>query len=210
MPPNRKSNVLLEDIPEIDVNQLKLAVVPSTSTTAVAAPKAPASYWDWDTPTNDALVQQIQEEENIRQLLSVSHLEDNLLQESQRLHEKSSLVPQQRQHQKPLPEDEEITSDDYWESPSPDRAMTMAIPKPAAPVAAAKNNNQEARASASYWNWPTSQEKERLIQIVLEEERARRLTSGSFYETKLLQDAQQQEQESTPALKAAHDSYWVC
>eukprot|EP00523_Entomoneis_sp_CCMP467_P011388 CAMPEP_0168720274 /NCGR_PEP_ID=MMETSP0724-20121128/1474_1 /TAXON_ID=265536 /ORGANISM="Amphiprora sp., Strain CCMP467" /LENGTH=225 /DNA_ID=CAMNT_0008766863 /DNA_START=403 /DNA_END=1077 /DNA_ORIENTATION=- len=225
MPPNRKNDLLLlDDYPLVDASQLKLPETreqPATATAVTSPPQSADvqqqdSYWDWDTDHKDEVIQQIQHEEKIRQLFSVSHLEENLVKESQRL----QALEQEEDHAQSSAKE---SSDDYWNMPT--SVTDVSIINDAITTTSTTNVNndtrvspdtttstteaQTSRASASYWNWPsvTSQEKERMIQLVLEEERARRLTSGRVYESHLVADAAQM-QETSPALKAAHDSYW--
>ena len=182
MPPNRKTNVVLEDIPTFDVAHLKLA--------QTHAPAADENYWVWPT-NNDSLIGRIQKEEEIRLSLAADHVEQNLVKQSQQL-QKGKYDSNERTN---------ASSDDYWNMPGEDGDELL------------KESCKEVKvdsavASASYWNWPSVvvQSNERMIQRVLEEERARRLTSVEFYEKGLQRDV---DAAAPGLLDPANDSYWA-
>mmetsp|Transcript_2332 Transcript_2332/g.3180 ORF Transcript_2332/g.3180 Transcript_2332/m.3180 type:complete len:205 (+) Transcript_2332:60-674(+) len=202
MPPNRKSNVdLVVDLPTINVSELKLSL---PSAAPVKAPQKQqqqdaASYWDWP-DESDALIDQIQKDEQIRQLFSAGHIEENLVNESKMRSNKSSSG-----------EETKGEFDDYWNSPAPDHdEEEEAAIEPQQPVSHPISKQNESRVSASYWNYPSvsAEQKEAMIQLVLEEHRARGLTSVEFYETTLVQNLPAAHEQVVQALNAASDSYW--
>lgn len=189
--------VVLDDLPLIDVSELKLPdpVVPSTYKDPAVSTLSD-SYWDWGT-NQDALIQRMQEEEKIRSLLSASM---KLIQKSKR-----RAVDSVKEEGETSSED---SHDDYWNMPATVMEDEF-VSQGDAPIIPSKID--ASRISASYWNWPSvkCKEGERMAHRVLEEERAHRLTSSAFYERSLVAEATQTSTGAT-SLEKAHDFYWVC
>jgi hypothetical protein len=81
MPPNRKTDLGTSNAPTLNISQLKRTGV-ATRPAAAAAQACAANYWDWPL---DQDLQQRQREETATRILSVEHIEANLVSESQRL-----------------------------------------------------------------------------------------------------------------------------
>jgi hypothetical protein len=187
MPPNRKTNVTLEDIPTFDVLQLKLAAVAgdqATSKTTTKQTEPDVSYWEWPTH-EDPLVERILQDETIRANLSVSHIEENLVKEARRLAAEAK-------------EESNVENDEFWN-------MTLSSTEEK-PLEAEKS---EETVPASCIQWPSVvvESKEQMIQLILEEERARNLTSVGFYEQGL---AGHSCGLANATLNADNDLYWGC
>jgi hypothetical protein len=180
MAPNRKSNADVVDSLHVNASflvQSKYVPLtasaqpepePSSDDGLVHAPHSldathPAqSYWNWPAQeeTKEQLIARILEEERVRQLLSVSHVENNLViqaQQQRKTEENVEMVS--------APE----TDDDYWKDYTP--ATRTAQPQP------------------SYWEWPTLTEEEQrqqLIQQILEEEACRQTFSVAHIQKNLM------------------------
>jgi hypothetical protein len=156
------------------------------------------SYWDWPAQQQDATKEQtttiarILEEERVRQLLSVSHVEKNLIP--------AQVVKTEEEDVEMVSAPETDDDYDYWYQPSEDYA-----PAP----------RTAAHAQPSYWDWPTLSEEEQrqqLIQQILEEDACRQTFSGAHIQENLMTKQQHAVPTTmgTPLTGAVggHASYW--
>ena len=176
MAPNRKSNADVVDSLEVNASflvQSKYAPLttsaqpePSSDDGLVHAPHSldathPAqSYWDWPAQeeTKEQLIARILEEERVRQLLLVSHVEKNLIQ---------TLLRKTEDHVEMMTAPE--TDDAYWEDGAP--APFTSQPQP----------------SYWDWPTLTEQEQHQLlIQQILEEEACRQTFSVAHIQENLI------------------------
>lgn len=149
---------------------------------------AEASYWDWEpeeeVSEKDQLIQQILKEEEIRQKLSSSRIQENLVKDAAESKEEVAEVVQSAEN-----------SDDYWnEAPA---------------VVTAQHLKDASHPKNNYWDWEDAQMEDKnqsMITTILRDEAARQLMSVSHVEQTLKNAAPVSENVSKPA--AAHDSYW--
>jgi hypothetical protein len=179
MPPNRKTNVdVVEGIAGLNlVQQVKFPpltseiqtkeVVPQQQPTSdngiiraahTKDPSHPANaYWDWSTnPLSDSkqqLIDQILKEEQVRQLLSIEHVEQTVVQNAQPMETETET------------ERAIVVEEDYWFQPPTEEKVVLIE----------RNANLQ-----SYWDWPTktaAEQKQDWIDSIIEEERCRQLLS---------------------------------
>jgi hypothetical protein len=149
-------------------------------------------YWDWPSHTKqeekDLTIQSILMDERCRQLVSMDHIEKNLTKQAAIM----ATAPLANPHLNP-------ENDAYWDWNNPQKASDV--------------SDQDNR-TVSYWDWPNDvdaqeQEKTRIIQDVLQEERIRQSMSVEHLESKLVAHAQQHHSLVAPTgLGGASDSYW--
>lgn len=194
MAPNRKSNTDIVDSLQVDASFLvQSKYAPLTASTqpepssddglVVHAPHSldathPAqSYWNWPAQEDmkEQLIARILEEERVRQLMSISHVEENLTRALPRKTEENveRMSPPEKDH-------------DYWFQPSEDYTPTPCT----------------TQVQPSYWDWPTLTEegqRQLLIQQILEEEACRQIFSVTHIQDNLMTKQQQAEPtRSTP------------
>jgi len=155
--------------------------------------KASDNYWVWPaqkTESSDAnisLVALVLEAEKARHLLSASHLEANLVQDSERRAKQSCLPRAEQFQQKSLEEQDEA----YWTWTTPTT------------VKAPANEINE-----SYWEWTTgAPSKESLIAGILEYEAKRQLFSASHIVANEVAASCATQAASTNVC-ASSDAYW--
>ena len=186
MPPNRKADISAEDLPTLNVTQLKL----TTTTTPTPKPTESTNYWDWPA---DQEVQALQDAAKARQLVSGARIQANLLQQAALLSSTKSTT--------------EAAADPYWDMASP-------APTPQEIPAALYHHLHRKPAPAafpepqSYWDWPAAQVEhdEACLQRVLDAQRARHLTSGAHIEAQLRADAAQPD--AAPVVASHDGGYW--
>ena len=173
------------------------------------------NYWDWpedekeekkeeeeeetEETKKQELIQKILEEERIRQVLSIGHLEENLC--SSFKESKEVIVASQTS----TTDDDD---DDYWSEGNND---DVGDTKTSIPSAVPQHQSQQ-----SYWDWPTLtplEEKERIIQSILEEERCREVLSVENIEAAIVRQSAALVSSSsssvvTPKPSAKSDLYW--
>lgn len=152
------------------------------------------SYWDWPSHTQleerDLMIQGILNDERCRQLFSMDHIEKNLTKQA------AALMALASQANPPSPLNPE--NDSYWGWNNPQSASHVSDPD---------------HPMRSYWDWPNDidtqkeQEKTRIIEAILQEERIRQVMSVEHLEAKLISHTQQQHH-SIAAHTAGADSYW--
>lgn len=205
MPPNRRQSPLaLETIPALNLHvkafppltsevepqqqhQQKKQVggvvtIQATYTKDASSPTT--NYWDWPSVTDEEtekaqVIDQIMKEEKARNLLSAAHVEANLIQASADAKAETVYASS--------------VDEDYWFDANDEPATT----------------DRPANAQ-SYWDWPsrTSQEeKQAIIDTIVEEERVRQLLTASH----MVQNAVRHSASAAAPisnLSASTDKYW--
>mmetsp|Transcript_21162 Transcript_21162/g.29918 ORF Transcript_21162/g.29918 Transcript_21162/m.29918 type:complete len:311 (+) Transcript_21162:76-1008(+) len=146
------------------------------------------SYWDWEpeeeVSEKDQLIQQILKEEEIRQKLSSSRIEENLVKDAAESKEEDVEFVESAEN-----------SDDYWnEAPA---------------VVTAQHLKDATHPKNNYWDWEDAQMEDKnksMIDTILRDEAARQLLTVSHVEQTLMKAAPVVE-DAKPT--AAHDSYWT-
>lgn len=147
-----------------------------------------ASYWDWEpeeeVSEKDQLIQQILKEEEIRQKLSSSRIEENLVKDAAESKEEDAEIVVSAEN-----------SDDYWnEAPA---------------VVTAQHLKDASHPRNNYWDWEDAQMEDKnqsMIATILRDEAARQLMAVSHVEQTLKNAAPVSKDGAKPT--AAHDSYW--
>lgn len=204
MPPNRKATTDIVD----GIADLRSFVAapptkyPTLTTTNAATAE---SYWDWPNTSEQSIVERIQTEEKIRNLLSADHIAANLVQESAKREADQTKAAAGN-------------ADSYWDMPTEEHALdhdeaveitsAQHIQENLVAETPAKSECAVRNLTNAYWEWPTLEERQRLIQSILEAERVRQHFTIETVEQQLLAGAGRQDVPSQ--LLAANDSYWVC
>ena len=190
MPPNRKGAFgAVDNLETLQVSQfvdrgkfhpLTAAPVEATQAEPSQPVSIPKQQQHHEDPAKQAIIDRILLEEGLREQFSADHVIANL----QKADEKTDL------HRQPT------DSDDYW---------AMTTPKDLSSDVRSKQTD------ASYWDWPTKtkeEEKNDLIQAILEQERIRQIFSVDHIVKNMQQEAAavQQKKES---LRPQNDSYWA-
>lgn len=193
MPPNRKAahDLITDVLPNVSTSLLAAKTVP------VAEPRLTVSYWDW--PVDDAIAR-IQYGESIRELLSSSHIEANVVEEAKRLAEKK-VETMVREHV--TGEDE-----DYWQMSSEAIENNGPLHETRVETATKYAVAMSEVAKHEYWEW-TTDHKDALMRQILAEERAHELVGCNHIQANLVRDAVcYKELGKVPSL-SANDAYWV-
>jgi hypothetical protein len=222
MPPNRKGSLdLAEGIATLNIANFvttakyKPLTQPQENVQAVQeilqgkTNTAPAeSYWDWPTDldsSQEVVVERILEEERIRQLFSVKHIESNLISAAANAAKSVSLEDDTVIVAVPPTE-----ADAYWYTPEEEHVeedvvpvtsqCDDSIPEPATDAATLEPPQ-------SYWDFPAFKVKELVTIALMEEERIRQMLTVDHMQ-ELLMGQCAQNAEPAP-LEAADDAYCV-
>ena len=204
MPPNRKGST---DLAQSVTNLNVASYVTTTKYQPLTQPQENArvveeSYWDW--PTADAnspkegIVENILEDERIRQLFSVNRIASNLIAAA----EKAALL-----------EEDTVAvvgstkeTDDYWFTPEEDHAKED-IASQCADTASEPATGAAADPPQNYWDFPAFKGQERVAQAVMEKERIRQMFTANHIQERMME---QGSQATEPAhLEATNNAYWV-
>jgi hypothetical protein len=251
MPPNRKGSTdLAEGISNLNVasfvttTKFQPLTQPQVNVQAVEENQGKsndsvpvASYWDWPTDANspkEVVVENILEEERIRQLFSVNRIASNFIAAAEKaasLEEDTVAVSQ-------------TETDDYWFSPGEEHAeeditsqCADTASEPATGVTGEPPQNywdfpafkaqdfervaqdywyapQEPATGVaageppqSYWDFPAFKARERVAQAVMERKRTQQMLTVNHIQERLIEQGSQTKE---PAhLEATNDAYWV-
>ncbi|CAB9510594.1 expressed unknown protein [Seminavis robusta] len=208
MPPNRKQVSGVDTLATLNVSQFveTSKFQPLTAATSVSAAQvqvqqqhegreapiiasATAPSFQHDDPIKKAIIDRILTEEHLRQQFSADHIiQSNLPREETKT---DGAVHHQAND-----------ADDYWAEEQPqvsdlDAAFTV----------------RSKHRDAAYWEWKTlgqQEEKDALVQRILEEERVRQLFTAEHIEQTIVKEASKLQQKGvTPEeLVPQNDSYW--
>ena len=178
MPPNQKSELSTNDVPTLNAAQIKQLVVAQTQGNYNGA----ASYWEWPA---DSQVIQLQ---SIYNLLSVTHIEENLRRTAATA-DSAAAVEQQKE----VKDTDESSL--YWDMPSVE-PTTKEIPAVLLKFIHLSQRQPKSRSTSSlepfsYWDFPAHNLQEaRATDLLLERHRARHLTSTATLEANLLRQSE--------------------
>ena len=136
------------------------------------------SYWDWSPVKPSPVVEEvvvvdkqtvlheIVEQEAIRELLSIEHIEANLIQDAAAANLPSSSSQ----------DDQSAEHDEYWSWPATSSSSFTALPLHEQEAAAVASSNT----TSCYWNWPAARDAQiqLILQSIVEEEELRQLFSA--------------------------------
>jgi hypothetical protein len=215
MPPNRKGSTdLAQGITNLNVasfvttTKYQPLTQPQVNAPVVeeiqgkSADSVPVvSYWDWPTDANspkETIVENILEEERIRQLFSVNRIASNLIaaaEKSASLEEDTVAVVSTKE------------TDDYWFTPEEEEHAEEDIASQCTDTAAEPAIDVAVEPPQNYWDFPAFKAQERVAQAVMEEERIRQMLTANHIQERMME---QGSQITEPAhLEAANNTYWV-
>jgi hypothetical protein len=215
MPPNRKGSTdLAQGITNLNVasfvttTKYQPLTQPQVNAPVVeeiqgkSADSVPVvSYWDWPTDANspkETIVENILEEERIRQLFSVNRIASNLIaaaEKSASLEEDTVAVVSTKE------------TDDYWFTPEEEEHAEEDIASQCTDTAAEPAIDVAVEPPQNYWDFPAFKAQERVAQAVMEEERIRQMLTANHIQERMME---QGSQITDPAhLEAANNTYWV-
>jgi hypothetical protein len=162
------------------------------------------SYWDWPTDVSspkEAVVERILEEERIRQLFSVNHIESNLIAAA----EKAASLKNDTVAVTASPKETE----DYWYTPEEEHVEEDSVPvaSQCADTLSEPATDVAAEPPLNYWYFPAFKVKERVAEAIMEEERIRQMLTVNHIQDNLMELCLQNTEPSP--LEATNDAYWV-
>jgi hypothetical protein len=214
MPPNRKGSTdLAEGISNLNIAsfvtttkyqpltqpQVNDQVVEEIQGKSDSVPAV--SYWDWPAADanspKEAVVENILEEERIRQLFSVNRIASNFIAAAEKaasLKEDTVAVVSPKE------------TDDYWFTPEEDHTEED-IASQCADTTSEQAIGVEAEPPQNYWDFPAFKARERVAQAVMEKERIRQMFTVNHIQERMMEQGSQTLESAH--LEATNDTYWV-